>query len=614
MTCAVILLVFPAMASAQGAPTIQSDKGDYAPGELVTLTGSGWGAGESVNIRVNDDAGQTWSRNVDVVADSSGNISDSFNLPNWFVATYTVTASGASGTATTTFTDASVEVKTSGVSAATVSWKKFAQSGDCGTTGSSTNGITTGSTAVNDSAFTSLGGANNGQSMQITAPSPVSDNIFSSWSGALSSTSQTVCVPGVTGGIQKQLTANYSRITSTSLSSSANPSIYGNNVTFTATVTAAAGNPSGVGTVDFIKDGSTVICNDVALASGGNTATCETSSLGAGDHSITAEYSGTTGAAPRFAASTSSALTQDVDPRSVTASITAANKTYDGNTDAEITDCSLDSASGNTGVLSGDANNVDCSATNGQFESAGAGDGKTVTADVSLTGTAAGNYQLTSNTAETTANIDKAAGSVSINNLPSNATVGGSFTPTYNQLGDGTPSTTSNSTSICTVSGNTVNFIAAGTCKLQASVTEGTNHLEATGAEQPFTIAAATPMFNFTGFFSPIDNKDTYGNYVLNSVKAGSAVPVKFSLGGDKGLNIFTTGYPKSSVIPCSPTAEVDAIESTVTAGQSTLQYDAIRDQYTYVWKTEKSWTGCRQLEVKLTDGSSYRASFKFTK
>ena len=63
------------------APTIQSDKADYAPGELVTLTGRNWQPGESVNIKVNDTYGASWSRNVDVTADASGNITDSFNLP-----------------------------------------------------------------------------------------------------------------------------------------------------------------------------------------------------------------------------------------------------------------------------------------------------------------------------------------------------------------------------------------------------------------------------------------------------------------------------------------------------------------------------------------------------
>src|SRR5918999_990869 len=62
------------------APTIQSDKGDYSPGELVTLTGSNWQPGESVNIVVNDDQGETWTRNVNVTADASGVIRDQFNL------------------------------------------------------------------------------------------------------------------------------------------------------------------------------------------------------------------------------------------------------------------------------------------------------------------------------------------------------------------------------------------------------------------------------------------------------------------------------------------------------------------------------------------------------
>jgi uncharacterized protein YfaS (alpha-2-macroglobulin family) len=121
IVCAALLSV-PAVAMANTAdpngstapaPTIQSDKDDYAPGELVTLTGSSWQPGESVNIVVNDEEGQTWSRNVDVTADESGNITDQFNLPDWFVATYKVTATGAqSGVATTTFTDSIVHVTT----------------------------------------------------------------------------------------------------------------------------------------------------------------------------------------------------------------------------------------------------------------------------------------------------------------------------------------------------------------------------------------------------------------------------------------------------------------------------------------------------------------------
>jgi hypothetical protein len=114
-------------------------------------------------------------------------------------------------------------------------------------------------------------------------------------------------------------------------------------------------------------------------------------------------------------------------------------------------------------------------------------------------------------------------------------------------------------------------------------------------------------IFNFTGFFQPVDNLPT-----LNHVKAGSAIPVKFSLHGNQGLGIFAAGYPVSRVIYCDGSAPLDDIE-TVTAGNSSLTYDPGSDQYIYVWKTEKSWAGqCRQLNVKLADGTEHFANLKF--
>src|SRR3954463_4416980 len=88
------------------SPAIWSDKADYSPGEHVVLSGANWQPGESVHVTVNDDAGSTgnrdgagstWNRDVDVVADGAGNIADEFDLPNWFVARYSVRATGSSG-------------------------------------------------------------------------------------------------------------------------------------------------------------------------------------------------------------------------------------------------------------------------------------------------------------------------------------------------------------------------------------------------------------------------------------------------------------------------------------------------------------------------------------
>jgi hypothetical protein len=95
-------------------------------------------------------------------------------------------------------------------------------------------------------------------------------------------------------------------------------------------------------------------------------------------------------------------------------------------------------------------------------------------------------------------------------------------------------------------------------------------------------------------------------------VKAGSAIPVKFSLGGNFGLNILSQGYPASSSITCGSNIE-DTIEQTVTASTSSLQYDSNSQQYTYIWKTDKSWSGtCRNIILKFTDGTIQKANFKF--
>ena len=102
--------------------------------------------------------------------------------------------------------------------------------------------------------------------------------------------------------------------------------------------------------------------------------------------------------------SPSAATTAMINQRNVTASITAADKTYDGSRDAAISSCTLEAATGNHGVVSGDA--VGCSASDGKFATRNAGS-QVVSADVALSGSDDGNYQLTSASAATTATINQ---------------------------------------------------------------------------------------------------------------------------------------------------------------------------------------------------------------
>jgi hypothetical protein len=128
-------------------------------------------------------------------------------------------------------------------------------------------------------------------------------------------------------------------------------------------------------------------------------------------------------------------------------------------------------------------------------------------------------------------------------------------------------------------------------------------------AQATLTVTGTTG-YTFQGFFAPIDNAP-----IVNIAKAGSAIPVKFSLNGNQGLNIFSPGYPASQQVACNASVPSDTIEETATAGASGLTYDAVADQYVYVWKTEKAWANtCRQLTVKLSDGTNHVASFSFAK
>jgi hypothetical protein len=118
-----------------------------------------------------------------------------------------------------------------------------------------------------------------------------------------------------------------------------------------------------------------------------------------------------------------------------------------------------------------------------------------------------------------------------------------------------------------------------------------------------------TTQYSFTGFFQPVDNLPT-----INSAKAGSAIPVKFSLDGDHGLGILAPGSPFVQPMACNSLAPVDAVESVVAVSANGLSYDPVSNQYVYVWKTERAWRDCYKLTLRLADGQEHSAMFKFAK
>jgi hypothetical protein len=124
-----------------------------------------------------------------------------------------------------------------------------------------------------------------------------------------------------------------------------------------------------------------------------------------------------------------------------------------------------------------------------------------------------------------------------------------------------------------------------------------------TNSFSPFAVGQI--KFDFRGFFAPVSMAEE------NIAKPGQAIPVKFSLNGDQGMDVVTDArfVPEGT----STTFVGDPVEAT-TAGGSGLSYSASSDQYTYVWKTSKSLskkTG--RFELTLSDGTlhSFDVTFK---
>ena len=128
------------------------------------------------------------------------------------------------------------------------------------------------------------------------------------------------------------------------------------------------------------------------------------------------------------------------------------------------------------------------------------------------------------------------------------------------------------------------------------------------GRTSATTTCAYDVVYDFSGFHRPIAN-----NGVFNTVKAGSAVPVKFGLGGDQGLGVLS-GTPLVTEVACSGTT-APLVETAPATSPSGLRYDPLVDQYNYTWKTDSSYAdSCRKLTVKFADGTSQAALFNFTK
>jgi uncharacterized repeat protein (TIGR01451 family) len=115
-------------------------------------------------------------------------------------------------------------------------------------------------------------------------------------------------------------------------------------------------------------------------------------------------------------------------------------------------------------------------------------------------------------------------------------------------------------------------------------------------------------LYNWSGFFSPTQNPPT-----INQVNAGSSIPLKFSLGGDFGPNVFAKGYPQQRLMNCR-TLQPTGPATTLPSPTVSVNLNTSPPQYNFNIQSDPAWVGtCRVISVKLNDGTdAHNAYFQF--
>ncbi len=280
----------------------------------------------------------------------------------------------------------------------------------------------------------------------------------------------------------------------------------------------------------------------------------------------------------------------DITARGLAVTATAANKVYDGTTDATVS-LSDDRVRGD--VLS-------TSYASASFDNANAGAGKVVTVSgISVAGADSGNYTFNTSTT-TSADIAKRAITVTAD---AQSKLFGDADPALTYQVSGGPLVSGDS-----FSGNLSRDPGEAPGQysiLQGSVSAGPNYA-VTYVGAKLTIGAWT----LKGFYAPVDMG------IWNTVKAGSTVPMKFEVfkGATELKSVSDIKSAAHKQVSCAAlnTTAADAVELTTT-GSTSLRFDTTSDQFIFNWKTQSGWAvnSCYVVTVVTQDGTPLSAYFK---
>src|SRR6266568_3746597 len=591
---------------ASSGASVSSDKLDYPPGTIAVITGRGFQPNENVVLTFHEyphvDTAELHTFTVQ--ADADGNFIFNGYAPEEadLGITYILGAKGESSgkTAQTTFHDANITTTTTlnaisssltaGQTGVAYSGQVSAspavpdgqtvelqvRSGGCGSGGFSNVGTTT-TTSGNGSFSATFTAPATAGTYGFQANFPQTGNISSNnWKQSNSTPCQTITVTAanaapVASAVSISGTAEYAQL-----------------LTGNYTYSDADGDLQGTSTFRWLRNGTTVVSTSQTYstvgADVGQTLTFEVTPVAA------------TGTSPGSAVQ-SSLLTIAKKDVTITPN-SGQNKTY-GASDPTLTYThsalgGSDTDSVFTGALSRAAGeNVGTYAINLGTLSAG------------------GNYNLLLSATPVTFEIKKRDATWTTN-------------PNSKTYGDADPAPlTTGSGDFLAADGVTASYSRVAGENASPPTYHITATLSATGDLNNYNITntgadfSITSWWTITGFYQPVDMPIPVT--VLNIVKGGSTVPLKFNIYAGtpgptterKSVSDVMFGSVQVVAYECNLTPALESLTDVSNTGATSLRYDTTGAQFIQNWQTPKPAGRCYQVRMTALDGSHIDAFFK---
>jgi MYXO-CTERM domain-containing protein len=332
------------------------------------------------------------------------------------------------------------------------------------------------------------------------------------------------------------------RPTTTTLASSANPSVSGQTVTLTATVAAGGVTPSG--SVTF-KDGSTMLGTGPVNLDGSGVATLNIASLAVGTHALTASYGGTA----NFVASTSASLSQTVNKAGTTTALTSPSPGVVLGQPVTFT-ATVSAVAPGTGAPTGTVTFSDGGSVLGTGTVGGGGQATFTTSTLavgahSITAAYGGDDGFNASTSTAfSVTVGQLASSTTLASMPNPQSVGGSVTFTATVTGSGTPTGSVSFLDGTTMLGSATlasgqatfmtSALAAGDHSITATYAGDSNFVPSTSAPLTQTIAKAAASLTLAATPSPsvADQSVRFDATVTATLGGTPTGTVTFSDGG----------------------------------------------------------------------------------